>query len=144
MSRSEFNPQDAMLSIIEHHKCNGFNGEKVVRDLRTNRHLWDSALMLSDPGLMLRDLAGDSPYWNADTLWIMTKIDRMEPLKRIVSQWSHSLLRWTTNDGEWELVTDPETGKTKTKRVDKKARSSNFLWTSHDEESNVVFRLWWD
>ena len=139
----EATPQDTMLDLIDAWKFNAFDGRRVANDLRRHRALWDSILMLSEPGLMLRDLAGPRPIWHADKLWILTKIDRMEPLKRVVSEWRADCLRWTTEDGEWSLEEDSETGKFKTKRVDKKARATDFVWDSSNE-SAVVFFLWWD
>lgn len=137
-------PLEIMLELIEGWKFNRFDGEKVAADLRQHRELWDGVVMLSEPGLMLRDIHDERgrSVWHADTLWISARKANLSALKKLVSAWEADMVRWTTESGEYEL--DRHRGAV-ARRVDPSARVSNVLWTSRTgSDDMVVFRLWWD
>ncbi len=74
--------QDVQLELIRRSQYNAFEGERVAKDLLSNRDLWIAVLMdrfgvpnppwLPSAGLIkLRDL--DQDFWNVDTLFILAK-----------------------------------------------------------------------
>lgn len=139
-------PLEIMLELIEGWKFNRFDGARVAADLRKHRDLWDGVLMLSDAGLMLRDIRSvpgrQEPVWHADTLWISARKEHLAALKKVVRGWEADLVSWTTEGGEYQL---DRYGGAVAKRVNPQARVSNVLWTSRDDVGElVVLRLWWD
>lgn len=68
----DLNTQELYLELIKRTSFNNFDGPQIVRSLLENRHLWLSAMMLSDKfGLMLRDLPEHEN--TVDTLYLLVK-----------------------------------------------------------------------
>jgi len=112
--------QDLYLKLIERTKFNNFDGPKVAEDLKNNKELWDSVLMINDDlGILLRDLSKN--YNNADTLLVLTTKERLPKLLNLCFSWRPDNVAIV--DGE---------------------QLSCFLgsWMENDQRTLVI--LWWD
>lgn len=78
--------QELHLDVIERCSFNQFDAVRVVRDLRSHRHLWRSVFMCCDsPGLVLRDLPDD--VMQMDTMFLLTDETRVHKLEDLVREW---------------------------------------------------------
>ena len=114
------NPQDLWLELIKLSSFNFFDGERVVEDLKANRELWDSAIMLGNEGILLRDLP--KGIHNVDTLYILTDKRRVKKLLEVVEGWEYDNIYML--EGE-------------------EAMSFLGFWSSEGTDKVVVV-LWWD
>lgn len=139
-------PQELVLRLIELSQFNRFDGPTIARDLVKHRELWDAALLHGDPpGLTLRDL--DSNYYNADTLVLLTSVERYEALKTVVTEWMADTLS----------VYDAKGLRTGSRYESRDCKSftlqpagdetvGDFLMSSlgGSPDHRIVIRLWWD
>ncbi len=126
--------QHLQLELFRHARYNLLDGEAVVQDLLSWRHLWFSVvstrLPMPIPGskslvstselALLRTTRWND--WPADTLYIWTDDKRVEQLQKLIEE------RWQADD---VAVLSPE---------DVEVRYSNL---GHDEENRIIF-VWWD
>ena len=94
-------PQKLQFMLIAGKDFNAFESVPVLRDLLTQRQLWEGVIMdrgLLDPrdksGFMtrlstdlikLRDIAAG--YWNVDTLFILAPEANIAPLQTLADKW---------------------------------------------------------
>ena len=108
-------------------------GKTVATDLRKHFHLWDSFVFgRFDWGQLieLRDLP--KGHLNADTLFILTTVERKETLRAVILHWkSDSVLatetKWTGSDLSAH-----------TRKV------AEMMGMSELPKGVVVFQVWWD
>ncbi len=126
--------QHLQLELFRHARYNLLDGEAVVRDLLSWRHLWfsvvstrlpmpipDSKSLVSTSELaLLRTTRWND--WPADTLYIWTDDTRVEQLQKLIEE------RWQADD---VAVLSPE---------DIEVRYSNL---GHNKENRILF-VWWD
>lgn len=81
-------PSEAFLRWIEEAQFNSFDGQQIAADLRANGDLWQAVMFCRprDWGVTLRDMP-DGVY-SADTIYLLTDVDRWQSLWSIVWQWS--------------------------------------------------------
>ena len=126
--------QHLQLELFRHARFNLLDGESVVRDLLSWRHLWFSVvstrLPMPIPGskslVLISELAllRTTRYsdWPADTLYIWTDEKRVEQLQKLIEE------RWQTST---VAVLSSE---------DEEVQYSNL---GHEEENRILF-VWWD
>ncbi len=142
VTQRKTNPNDTFLTLIEENGFNALEGEKVARELRANRGLWDAVLYTrGDPGIMIRDLA-DGTY-NADTIYLLTDIIRWKALRDLAVKWAPDSVSVLTHDDAWRA--DRHEDDYKLKKIPKKSRDSlsSFLGASDCKEKALI-TLWWD
>lgn len=108
-------------------------GKTVASDLRTHKNLWDSFVFgRFDWGQLieLRDLPKGK--LNADTLFIMTTVDRADRLRDVILTWNPASY-WST-----ETSTSGSFLSSQTRHV------ADMMWVKELPEDVVVFQVQWD
>lgn len=139
-------PQELVLKLIELSRFNQFDGPTIARDLMKHRELWDAALLHGDPpGLTLRDL--DSNYYNADTLVLLTSVERYEALKTVVTEWMADTLSVYDAKG-LQTGSRYESSDCKSFTLQPAGDETvrDFLMSSLGDrpDHRIVIQLWWD
>jgi hypothetical protein len=106
--------QELQLFRLDLARGNNLDGERVARDLKENEALWQSFVFGRfefQPLIELRDLA--QGFINGDTLFLLTKRQRLAALLEIVNQWRADEVGWQTGNehggdfvcqSAWELL----------------------------------------
>lgn len=138
MTQSINRAQQAVLDAMRCASFNEFNGDRVVDDLIQNRDLWISCFwtMYATPLAPLRALHDD--FYNGDTLYILTTLDRVEALEQLAEQWEVDEFRVVS---EGYGGTDPE----ELKEVEEwlGTRIRDLIETPLDAPLCIVV-MWWD
>jgi hypothetical protein len=122
--------QEIQLLRLELGSFHGLDGSKVACDLKDHETLWDSFVFgrfLFHPLIELRDL--NQGFINADTLYLLTKKDRLSALLKIVEQWKADEVGWRTSEICGGTIDDKS--------------SWDLLGAELDREDALV-RVWWD
>ena len=93
------NVQQLNIELIRKASFNDFDGDRVADDLIANMPLWDGALMTRLGSLIcLRDLACNPPYWNVDTLHVLSSGENDEALCTLAESWGPDEIDWVCPD----------------------------------------------
>jgi hypothetical protein len=109
---------------------NRLDGDRVARDLMEHEGLWDSFVFGGfeyQPLIELRDLP--QGRINADTIYLLTRKERLDGLLDLVKRWQADEVGWLTED----------------------SREGDFTYKSAFEllgaflgRNDVLVRVWWD
>lgn len=104
--------QEIILELIKRSSFNEFDGERVVKDLKSNRKLWNGVIMereaYGDPInlIKLRDISDN--YHNVDTLFILPKKGKEAALYKIAKKWKADEIDWIGGDMACRLLGSSE------------------------------------
>ncbi len=119
---------------------NDFDGDKVADSLIANKHLWDGFVwgrFIYNELIELRDI--HHGIINADTLMILSTIDRWKDLKSVINKWSADEIGHISGDGK----TVGTHSYTLNYSFDHN-RSVNMALGSALGQSQILVRVWWD
>ena len=95
--------QDLQLQIISLTTHNNFNGRKINRLLRKNRHLWRAVMMPNKQLYPLRDM--EDGLWSADTLYLLPREGRESELEDLAKeQFNADEISWIGGDQSLDLL----------------------------------------
>jgi hypothetical protein len=79
--------QKLQVALMCRSSFNNFDAYRVVRDLLSNRNLWDGAILDRRGDLIkLRDLP--EGHWNVDTLFLLAKAENVSDLQSLAQDWN--------------------------------------------------------
>jgi hypothetical protein len=91
--------QELQLQRLRMGSFNLLDGNKVADDLLENQALWDSFVFGGFeymPLIELRDLR--KGYINADTIFILTRRERLKDLLGVIEQWKADEVGWQSEE----------------------------------------------